>query len=38
QRDLFTQLERERDHGKAVTKELDEIIAQMEKTLTSNAA
>ena len=38
QRDLFSQLETERDGNKAVKKELDEIIVQLEKTLTSNAA
>jgi hypothetical protein len=38
QRDLFSQLETERDGNKSVKKELDEIILQLEKTLTSNAA
>jgi hypothetical protein len=38
QQDLFSQLEIERDGNKAVKKELDEIILQLEKTLTSNAA
>lgn len=38
QRDLFSQLETERDSNKAVKKELDDIIVQLEKTLTSNAA
>ena len=38
QRDLFSQLETERDGNKAVKKELDDIIVQLEKTLTSNAA
>ena len=38
QRDLFSQLENERDGNKAVKKELDDIIVQLEKTLTSNAA
>ena len=38
QRDLFSQLESERDGNKAVKKELDDIIVQLEKTLTSNAA
>jgi len=38
QRDLFSQLEDERDRNKSVTKELDDIIAQMEKTLKSNVA
>ena len=38
QRDLFAQLETERDGNKAVKKELDEIITQLEQTLTSNAA
>ncbi len=38
QRDLFSQLETARDGNKAVKKELDEIILQLEQTLTSNAA
>jgi hypothetical protein len=38
QHDLFSQLETERDSNKAVKKELDEIIRQLEQTLTSNAA
>jgi septation ring formation regulator EzrA len=38
QQDLFSQLETERDANTNVKKELDDIILQMEKTLTSNAA
>lgn len=33
QRDLFSQLETERDKTKAIAKELDGVISQIEKTL-----
>lgn len=33
QHNLFSQLEGERDNTRAVTRELDEIIQQLEKTL-----
>ena len=36
QRDLFTQLETERDKTKAIAKELDGVISQIEKTLQTN--
>lgn len=38
QKDLFSQLENERDSNKSITKELDDIIQQMEKTLNTTAA
>jgi len=38
QRDLFSQLEGERDQAKAMTRELDDIIVQLEKTITSDSA
>ena len=38
QHDLFSQLETERDSNKEVKKELDDIIQQLEQSLTSNAA
>lgn len=37
QTDLFSQLEGERDRNKTVTRELDEIIAQLEQTLNTTA-
>ena len=33
QTDLFSQLENERDHNKVVTRELDEIISELEQML-----
>ena len=38
QRDLFSQLETERDKTKAIAKELDGVISQIEKTLQTNTA
>ncbi len=38
QRDLFSQLETERDKTKAIAKELDGVISQIEKTLQTNSA
>ena len=36
QHDLFAQLEGQRDHTKTVTKELDDIIVQLEKTMATD--
>lgn len=36
QRELFSQLETERDKTKAIAKELDGVISQIEKTLQTN--
>ncbi len=36
QRDLFSQLEVERDKTKSIAKELDGVISQIEKTLQTN--
>lgn len=36
QRDLFAQLETERDKTNAIAKELDGVISQIEKTLQTN--
>lgn len=38
QRDLFSQLDTERDRTKSVARELDGIIAHLERTLQPNAA
>lgn len=37
QRDLFSQLDLERDRTKAIAHELDDVIAQIERTLQSGA-